>query len=107
MPPSWGSLTASRLCGSAGVAAGSTCGRSSSCWGRFAAYSEEVRFQCPNAQIVYALFDVVAKYGREVIDRVRVDQANRLRNDRPARQLVKGSRGQVRLQELLQPIGRY
>src|SRR5581483_11326292 len=58
---------------------------------------------------------VVAKYGREVIDRVRVDEANRLRHDRPARHLVKGSRWlllrngnnvtrpdeQVRLRELL------
>lgn len=80
-----------------------------------AAYTEEVRFQCPGAQIVYDLFHVVAKYGREVIDRVRVDEANRLRDDRPARRLVKGSRwlllrnrdnlsnpaDQVRLQELL------
>ena len=36
--------------------------------------------------------DVVAKYGREVIDRVRVDQANQLRHDKPARRLVKQSR---------------
>jgi transposase len=80
-----------------------------------AAYTEEVRFQCPNAQIVYDLFHVVARYGREVIDRVRVDEANRLRHDRAARHLVKGSRwlllrnrdnvtnpaDQVRLSELL------
>lgn len=80
-----------------------------------AAYAEEVRAQCPGAEIVYDLFHVVAKYGREVIDRVRVDEANRLRQDRPARQLVKGSRwlllrnrenvtrpaDQVRLRELL------
>jgi transposase len=85
------------------------------CMDMSAAYTEEVRFQCPDAQIVYDLFHVVAKYGREVIDRVRVDEANRLRGDRPARQLVKGSRwlllrnrdnvtrqaDQVRLQELL------
>ncbi len=80
-----------------------------------AAYTEEVRFQCPRAQIVYDLFHVVARYGREVIDRVRVDEANRLRQDRAARHLVKGSRwlllrnrdnvtnpaDQVRLSELL------
>ena len=35
---------------------------------------------------------VVAKFGREVIDRVRVDQANQLRQQRPARQVVKRSR---------------
>jgi transposase len=80
-----------------------------------AGYAEEVRAQCPQAEVVYDLFHVVAKYGREVIDRVRVDEANRLRQDRPARHLVKGSRwlllrnrvnvtraeDQVRLNELL------
>jgi transposase len=57
-----------------------------------AGYAEEVRARCRQAEIVYDLFHVVAKYGREVIDRVRVDEANRLRHDRPARHLVKGSR---------------
>jgi transposase len=80
-----------------------------------AAYELEVRAHCPQAQIVYDLFHVIAKYGREVIDRVRVDEANRLRQDRQARHLVKGSRwlllrnrenltrteDQVRLEELL------
>ncbi|MEM9605132.1 MAG: transposase, partial [Pseudomonadota bacterium] len=47
---------------------------------------------CPNARVVYDLFHVVAKFGREVIDRVRVDQANRLRENRPARRAVKRSR---------------
>lgn len=56
------------------------------------AYSEEVRCQCRQAEIVYDLFHVIAKFGREVIDRVRVDEANRLRQDRPARKLVKGAR---------------
>jgi transposase len=79
------------------------------------AYELEVREHCPQAEVVFDLFHVVAKYGREVIDRVRVDEANRLRHDRPARRLVKGSRwlllrnrdnvsnesDQVRLQELL------
>jgi transposase len=79
-----------------------------------AGYAEEVRAQCPKAQIVYDLFHVVAKYAREVIDRVRVDEANRLRADKQARQVVKHSRwlllrnrenvpaaDQVRLDELL------
>jgi len=57
-----------------------------------AAYEEEVRARCPCAEIVYDLFHVVAKYGREVIDRVRVDEANRLRHDRPARAVIKGAR---------------
>jgi transposase len=56
------------------------------------AFREEARYQCPLAEIVFDLFHVVAKYGREVIDRVRVDEANRLRDDRPARALVKSSR---------------
>ena len=56
------------------------------------AYEQEVRSQCPQAQIVYDLFHVVAKYGREVIDRTRVDEAKRLRNDKVARKVVKGSR---------------
>jgi transposase len=56
------------------------------------AYDLEVRTHCPNAEVVYDLFHVVAKYGREVIDRVRVDEANRLRDDKPARRIVKTSR---------------
>ena len=80
------------------------------------AFDEEVRAHCPRAEVVYDLFHVVAKYGREVIDRVRVDEANRLRQDRPATKLIKGSRwlllrnrenvtrpdDQVRLSELLE-----
>ena len=56
------------------------------------AYDLEVRAHCPNAEVVYDLFHVVAKYGRDVIDRVRVDEANRLRDDKPARRVVKTSR---------------
>ena len=56
------------------------------------AYDLEVRMHCPNAEVVYDLFHVVAKYGRDVIDRVRVDEANRLRDDKPARRVVKTSR---------------
>ena len=56
------------------------------------AYEQEVRYQCPLVEIVFDLFHVVAKYAREVIDRVRVDEANRLRQDKPARKVVKSSR---------------
>lgn len=52
----------------------------------------EVQAHCPNACVVYDLFHVIAKFGREVIDRVRVDQANALKNDKSARQIVKRSR---------------
>ena len=56
------------------------------------AFELEIKTHCPDAEIVYDLFHVVAKYGREVIDRVRVDEANRLRHDRPARRIIKSSR---------------
>jgi transposase len=57
-----------------------------------ASYELEVKQHCPQAQIVYDLFHVVAKFGREVIDRVRVNEANRLKHDKPARKVIKGSR---------------
>ena len=57
-----------------------------------AAYDLEVKEHCPNAEVVYDLFHVVAKYGREVVDRVRVDEANRVEHDKPARKVIKGSR---------------
>ena len=57
-----------------------------------AGYEIEVKHHCPQAAIVFDLFHVVAKYGREVIDRVRVDCANALRADKPARRVVKGAR---------------
>lgn len=56
------------------------------------AYEAETRSQCPKAEVVFDLFHVVAKYGREVIDRVRMDEANRLEHDKPARKVVKSSR---------------
>jgi len=56
------------------------------------AFDLEVKAHCPQARVVYNLFHVEAKYGREVIDRVRVDEANRLRDDRPARRVIKESR---------------
>lgn len=63
-------------------------------------YRDEVLTHCPQAAIVYDLFHVVAKYGREVVDRVRVDETNRVArangpNDRPtraARRVIKGTR---------------
>ena len=56
------------------------------------AFDLEVRQHCPKACMVYDLFHVVAKYGREVIDRVRVNEANRLRHDKPARKVIKQAR---------------
>ena len=56
------------------------------------AFDLEVRQHCPQAEVVYDLFHVVARFGREVIDRVRVDQANALRDQPAARQVIKRSR---------------
>ena len=56
------------------------------------AFDLEVQAHCSNARIVYDLFHVVAKFGREVMDRVRVDQANQLKDDKSARRWVKRSR---------------
>lgn len=57
-----------------------------------AGYEYEVKAQCPNAKVVFDLFHVVANYNRQVVDRVRVDEANRLREDKPARKIVKSAR---------------
>jgi transposase len=46
-----------------------------------AGYEREVAAHCPNTAIVFDLFRLVAKYGREVIDRVRIDRASELRAD--------------------------
>ena len=64
------------------------------------AYEQETRAHCPQAAIVYDLFHVVAKYGREVIDRVRVDETNRVAHAagpnaphiRAQRRVIKGTR---------------
>jgi transposase len=64
----------------------------------WAPYTQAVRAHCPQAALVYDLFHVVAKYGREVIDRVRVDETNRLARAagpgpvRDQRRVIKGAR---------------
>lgn len=55
-----------------------------------AGYREAVREACPHAALVYDLFHAVAKFSREVIDRVRVDESKK--RDEAGRQLIKGSR---------------
>jgi transposase len=57
----------------------------------YGAYEEEVRAQCPQAEIVYDLFHMIAKYSREVIVRVRGLEASRLRSGDSTRQLIKSS----------------
>lgn len=64
------------------------------------AYAIEVHAHCPQAAIVYDFFHVVARYGREVIDRVRTDETTRIaRPGRPdderiraRRRVIKGTR---------------
>ena len=56
------------------------------------AFDLEVQQHCPQAEVVYDLFHVVARFGRDVVDRVRVDQANALRDQPAARKVVKRSR---------------
>lgn len=64
----------------------------------WAPYAAEVRAHCPQARLVYDLFHVVAKYGREVIDRVRVDETERVAKadgsipTRDRRRVIKGTR---------------
>jgi transposase len=55
------------------------------------AYEEEVRAQCRYATIVFDQFHVLAKYSREVIDKVRTAEANR-QTSRADRKVIKGSR---------------
>lgn len=56
------------------------------------AFDLEVKKHYPNAEVVYDLFHVIARFGRDVVDRVRVDQANALRQQPAARLVVKRSR---------------
>lgn len=49
----------------------------------FPAYVAVLRERCPQAALVYDLFHVVARYGQEVVDRVRIDETNKLQ--RPSR----------------------
>ncbi|MFC4415201.1 transposase [Chromohalobacter beijerinckii] len=56
------------------------------------AFDLEVKAQCFNAAVVYDRLHVMAKYGREVMERVRVNQANQLRDDKVACKVIKGSR---------------
>jgi transposase len=43
-----------------------------------AAFAEEIRAHCPHVTLIYDRFHVIAKYAREVVDRVRIDETNRL-----------------------------
>jgi transposase len=55
-----------------------------------AGFRNAVEKACPHAAQVYDLFHVVAKYGREVVDVVRLEEAKK--QDKTGRKLIKGSR---------------
>ena len=61
-------------------------------------YREQVQRACPQAALVYDAFHLIAKYGHDVLDRVRVDAANAIALAagpgpvRRARRLIKGTR---------------
>lgn len=67
----------------------------------FPAYVKEVRAHCPHAAIVADLFHVVARFGVEVIDRVRVDEMNRV-----GRAIRQGRSGYLRRVEERRPFWR-
>ena len=60
----------------------------------YTAFGLEVKRYCPQAEVVYDLFHLVARYGKDVIDRIPVD--NCLCQDKPARKVVKQSRWLLR-----------
>lgn len=55
-----------------------------------AGFRNAVEKACPHAALVYDLFHVVAKYSREVVDVVRLQEAKK--QDEAGRKLIKGSR---------------
>lgn len=55
-----------------------------------AGFRNAVERACPDAALVYDFFHVVAKYGREVVDAVRISEARK--QDEAGRKLIKGSR---------------
>ncbi|HXV16952.1 MAG TPA: ISL3 family transposase [Gemmatimonadaceae bacterium] len=66
----------------------------------FPPYVREIRDNCPQARIVYDLFHVIARYGNEVINQVRVAETNKIARagslhdskTRALRRVIKGTR---------------
>ena len=56
------------------------------------AYEEEVRSHCPDVDIIYDLYHVKAKYNRDVVERVRIDELGRVRGGRPDRKVTQNQR---------------
>jgi hypothetical protein len=55
-------------------------------------FEAKVRQHCPNAEIVLDQFHVLANFGKQVLDRIRANEANRCRDDKAARELIKGAK---------------
>lgn len=53
-------------------------------------YEQATREYCPNARIVYDPFHVIAAYGKDVVDRVRMEELLKAGNEMKA--VIKGSR---------------
>ena len=53
-------------------------------------YEEATREFCPNAQIVYDAFHLIASYGRDVVDKVRIEEYKRARAE--DREVFKGGK---------------
>ena len=56
------------------------------------AYEEEVRAHCPHIAIIYDLYHVKAKYHRDVLERVRIDELGRVKGGQPGRKVTQGQR---------------
>ena len=56
------------------------------------AFESEVRMHCPNAEIVFDQFHIVANFGKEVIDKVRTSEVYRVKDNKAARELIKGAK---------------
>ena len=56
------------------------------------AYEEEVRAHCPHIAIIYDLYHVKAKYNRDVLERVRIDELGRVKGGQPGRKVTQSQR---------------
>ena len=56
------------------------------------AYEREIRRHRPNIRIVVDLFYAVEKYGRGVMDHLRVDETDRVRDNKKAKRVFEGPR---------------
>jgi len=53
-------------------------------------YEEATREHCPNAEIVYDPFHIISAYGRDVVDRVRMQEVAKAQDE--DKKVIKGSR---------------